>query len=417
MSSRTRPRNDLGQYDDLEAEWWRPDGGFAALHWLAAARATLIPVPERGDEVLVDVGCGAEGRGVPGHRDEVGMTGAIVAFGSAFPPALDQQEAWDGFFAKHFAYSRLARRVWRTAGIEQRHSAVDPRDEDLSSTTTAERMERFVELAVPLGCAAVEAALSGSGVSADDVDALTVVSCTGYATPGVDIQVARELGMRPSVQRLHIGHMGCYAALPALATASDAATARDRVGVVLSVELTSLHLQRPTDDIEQVVAHALFSDAAAAAVVVPGAAGLEIVDVVALTDRDTAELMTWTVTDVGFRMRLSAKVPAVLDRHVAAVTTDLLERHHLTIGDVDQWAIHPGGPRIIDTVARRLGLCDDAVAASRDTLRRHGNCSSATALLVLQELTDRATVDAGRHVVVMAFGPGLTLFALLLRAR
>ena len=59
MSSLTRPRNDLGQYDDLEAEWWRPDGGFAALHWLAAARATLIPVPERGDEVLVDVGCGA----------------------------------------------------------------------------------------------------------------------------------------------------------------------------------------------------------------------------------------------------------------------------------------------------------------------------------------------------------------------
>lgn len=345
------------------------------------------------------------------------MTGSIAGIGSSFPPALDQQEAWDGFFAAHYGDSRLARRVWHTAGIDRRHSAVDPRVEDLSGAGTGVRMERFAELAVPLACDAVAAALRVSGVDANEIELLTVASCTGYVTPGVDILVARELGLRASVQRLHIGHMGCYAAIPALAATADAATARGKVGVTVCVELTSLHLQPPTDDLEQIVAHALFSDAAAAAVIVPDAPGLEIVDVVACTDTSTSELMTWRITDLGFRMRLSPKVPAVLDGHVLAVTVDLLERHGLRIDDVARWAIHPGGPRIIDTVARRLGLDVDDVSASRDTLRRHGNCSSATTLLVLEELSARSDIETGQYVVAMAFGPGLTLYAMLLRAR
>lgn len=345
------------------------------------------------------------------------VSGAIVAFGSSFPPALDQQQAWDGFFSAHFSDSRMARRVWRTAGVERRHSAIDPRIEDLSGASTGTRMLRYSELAVPLACAAVTNALDACGVEPGEVDLLTVVSCTGYVTPGVDILVARELGMKPSLQRLHIGHMGCYAALPALAATSDAASARGKVGVLVCVELTSLHIQPPTDDVEQVVAHALFSDAAAAAVIVPDAPGLELIEVVACTDSTTADLMTWRVTDLGFRMRLSPKVPAVLERSVLAVAMELLGRHQLTVADVDHWAIHPGGPRIIDTVARRLDLTAAAVAASRDTLREHGNCSSATTLLVLDELGRRSEIVAGQYVVAMAFGPGLTLYAALLRAR
>lgn len=353
----------------------------------------------------------------PGATNGPSVTGSIVGIGSSFPPPLDQQQAWDEFFSAHFSDSRLARRAWRAAGVEQRHCAVDPRVENISMVSTGLRMGRFVDLAVPLACDAVTVCLDAAGLAAHDIDLFTVVSCTGYATPGVDLMVARELGMSPSLQRLHVGHMGCYAAIPALASVSDAASARGKVGLVLCVELASLHLQPPTDDLEQIVAHALFSDAAAAIAVVPDGDGLEVLDVVALTDVDTGDLMTWHVTDVGFRMRLSSKVPAVLDRHVMALTTELLDRHHLSIADIDQWAIHPGGPRIIDTVARRLGLCDGAVAASRQVLREHGNCSSATTLLVLQELLAGSPIRAGGYVVAMAFGPGLTLYAALLRAR
>ncbi|WP_281903542.1 methyltransferase domain-containing protein [Phytohabitans aurantiacus] len=56
---RTLPRNDPRQYDDLAGEWWRPDGAFAMLHWLAQARARLIPPAPRPGAVLVDIGCGA----------------------------------------------------------------------------------------------------------------------------------------------------------------------------------------------------------------------------------------------------------------------------------------------------------------------------------------------------------------------
>ncbi len=53
-----RSRNDLGQYDDLVEEWWRPDGSFAALQWLAEARARLIPRPSDQGALLLDLGCG-----------------------------------------------------------------------------------------------------------------------------------------------------------------------------------------------------------------------------------------------------------------------------------------------------------------------------------------------------------------------
>lgn len=345
------------------------------------------------------------------------MSAAISGIGAAFPPAIDQQAAWDGFFSAHYGDSRVARHVWRSSGIDQRHAIVDPRVEDLTGVSTAARMRRFVDEAVPLGKSAVEGCLAASGLAAEDVELFTVASCTGYATPGVDILLARDLGMPVTVQRLHVGHMGCYAALPALAAVADAAVARGRTGVLLCVELTSLHVQPPTDDMEQVVAHALFSDAAAAVAVTPGGPGLEVVDLVALTDAATADHMTWEVTDLGFRMRLSPKVPSVLEEHVAGLTEQLLARHDLAISDIDHWAIHPGGPRIISTVAKRLRLGDDAVAVSREVLRTHGNCSSATVLLILGELLRERSPSPGEHVVAMAFGPGLTLYAALLRVR
>jgi 2-polyprenyl-6-hydroxyphenyl methylase/3-demethylubiquinone-9 3-methyltransferase len=51
-------RNDPRQYDELAGEWWRPGGGFELLHWLAAARAALVPPAARSGAVLIDAGCG-----------------------------------------------------------------------------------------------------------------------------------------------------------------------------------------------------------------------------------------------------------------------------------------------------------------------------------------------------------------------
>lgn len=339
------------------------------------------------------------------------MTTAVVTgSGRALPATYTQDDVWEGFFAQHYAGLRSARRVFQGSGVTTRHAVVNPVHEDISQWGTGARMERYVDEAMPLGKQAVASALDSAGLAPGDVGLFAVVTCTGYATPGLDIRLASDLGMPAGVQRLLVGHMGCYAALPGLGAVGDYVVARSRPAVMLCVELTSLHVQPARHDLSQVVAHALFSDAASAVVLEPGSRrGMRVAATVARTDSSTADHMTWDVTDLGFKMGLSPRVPDVLSRHVADVVQELLDTAGLGVGDVAGWAVHPGGPRILDVVRDQLGLTEDQMAPSRRVLAQHGNCSSATVLLVLDELGD---VDG--PVVAMAFGPGLTLYATLL---
>ncbi|WP_332888629.1 type III polyketide synthase [Actinokineospora bangkokensis] len=356
------------------------------------------------------------------------MSARISGFGTAFPRRIDQDEVWAGYFAPRLGHSRVAERLFRAAGVEHRHAVADPLVDDVSDWSTERRMLRYAAEAPALGKEAVSAALADAGLAAEEVGLLAVVSCTGYATPGLDIHLAADLGMPADVQRLVIGHMGCYAALPGLGAVADHVVARGRPAVLLCLELTSLHAQPTTDDLAQVITHALFADAAAAVVLRPGpdgagpddpggaaGPGIGVRDLVARTAPATADHMRWDITDRGFRMELSPRVPDVLGRHVGPAVDDLLARNGLTRADVGAWAVHPGGPRILDTVADVLGLPRDALAASRAVLRERGNCSSATVLLILDELRRRG-LPAGAPVVAMAFGPGLTLYAGLLDA-
>jgi alkylresorcinol/alkylpyrone synthase len=340
---------------------------------------------------------------------------SVAGFGAALPgPGRTQQELWDGYFAAR-AGSRAEQRLFLGAGVRRRHTVVDPTAEDVSGWSTGQRMRRYAAEALPLGKEAVTAALGDAGLDPGDIGLFAVASCTGYATPGLDIRVAADLGMAPDVQRLLVGHMGCYAALPALGAAADHVTSRGRPAVLLCLELTSLHVQPPGGGRDQLVSHALFGDAASAVVLRPGRAGLRVLDVAARTDPATADHMTWDVTDLGFRMGLSPAVPGVLSRHVRDVVHTLLERHGLTTAEVDAWAVHPGGPRILDVVAEQLDLPAGALDASRDVLAECGNCSSATVLLVLEALRAQGRPRPGRAAVALAFGPGLTLYAALLR--
>ena len=351
------------------------------------------------------------------------MTAVVTGQGHALPPPMSQQGLWDGYFREHYGDARVARTVWAHSGITTRHGVVSPLVEDVSQWGTADRMRRFVDEAVPLAGDAVGKALAAAGLDAADVGSLVVASCTGYATPGVDILVARDLGMPTDVQRLHVGHMGCYAALPALGAASDFVVARDRPSVLVCVELTSLHVQPATDtarsgrptaaDLQQMVAHALFADAAAAVVLEPRGSGWEVLDAVARTEVSTADHMTWDVGDLGFVMGLSPKVPDVLAVHARPVVEELLARNGLRVDQVPHWAVHPGGRRIVEVVGEALALTEDQTDPSYQVLDEVGNCSSATVLLVLERLH----ADVGEHAVAMAFGPGLTLCATLLRRR
>lgn len=342
------------------------------------------------------------------------VTARIAGIGAALPPTYRQDELWDEVFRWHFSRSRVAQRIFTASDVVSRHSAIGLDElQDVAAWSTGERMRRYGEHAPPLGLAAVRDALAAADTDPEDIGLLAVVSCTGYGTPGIDIGLAKSLPLRPDARRLFIGHTGCHAALPALATLADFVTARERPAVLLCLELTSLHLQPASIDPEQMVTHALFGDAATALVVRPEAgAGLRVVDIASRTDTGRSGHMTWDITDLGFRMGLSPEVPDALAEQVGPLVKELLVRNGRDLSDVHGWALHPGGPRILDTIEESLGLDPTALWASRKVLSEHGNCSSATILLVLRELL-RAGDPTG-PVVALAFGPGLTLYAALL---
>jgi predicted naringenin-chalcone synthase len=212
--------------------------------------------------------------------------------------------------------------------------------------------------------------------------------------------------------------MGCHAALPALGLASAYVSSRKRPALLLCVELPSLHVQAPSSDLDQILAHALFSDAAAAITFEPGVCGdgLGVVDIEARTDLTASDHITWEITDNGFRMGLSRHVPEVLEAHVGPTVDALLSRNGLERADVAAWVAHPGGLGVLDAVTRALNLPAAALDVSRDVLEQYGNCSSATVLVVLEQLRRERPVVEGSHLVMLAFGPGLTIYAVLLRA-
>ena len=340
----------------------------------------------------------------------------IIAFGQSTPPAYDQSALWKYYSANQVDHVGVAERVWRRADVHTRHLTASPLHEDVCRWSTAQRMRRFLDDALPLAKDAVGSALAAATLVPEDVGLLATVSCTGYANPGLDVHLAKDLGMSPALRRLAVGHMGWYAAIPGLAVATDYVVAQRRPAVLVCAELTSLHLQPPPHDTEQAVAHALFGDACAALVLTPSnivGEGLDVIAVETLTDVGSAADMTWDITDHGFRMSLSSRVPALVARNVPMLVDRLLTDRGLSPDDVRHWAIHPGGPRIIDKVQEVLSLGDLQIKRSREILSRYGNCSSATILLTLASM---CPVPVGDYVLAMAFGPGLTVTGALLQS-
>ena len=365
------------------------------------------------------------------------MTARIVSIGTAVPPTRIAQAVARDIFAAQEGADRLARRriqaVFDASAIEQRHTVLAefaspgaaPDDAAfvdtggrLLSPTTGARNQRFIVSAPELTAAAARTALADGGIDPSAVTHVVTVSCTGLFAPGPDYRLVRDLGLRPTVERCHLGFIGCAAALPALRVASALAASRpDAVVLVVCTELCTLHL-RPSNDPQQIVAASVFADGAAAAIVTadpaagnPGGLDLDRFGT-ALTDEGETD-MVWTIGDNGFEMILSAEVPRIIGREIQGAVGRFL-------GDdapPEVWAVHPGGRSVLDRVESGLDLPPDALAASRAVLRDFGNMSSATILFILASLLRDDDVPDGARVAGLAFGPGLTVESALMTRR
>jgi predicted naringenin-chalcone synthase len=245
---------------------------------------------------------------------------------------------------------------------------------------------------------------------------LLTVSCTGFFAPGLDCALIERLALSPSVHRLHIGFMGCHGAFNALAAARDAVRAdRNAKVLVCSVELCSLHLAYDFDP-GQLVANGLFGDGAAAVVVGRprrrDSSAWILRDCASQLLLDSRDAMTWKIGDHGFQMTLSPGVPNIIRRQLRDWVEPWLSRHNLTLPDISDWAIHPGGPKILSAAAEALGLPESATRYSRAILREHGNLSSASVLFILQKMG--ADENPGPCVAI-GLGPGLMAEGMMLQ--
>jgi predicted naringenin-chalcone synthase len=357
------------------------------------------------------------------HRERMPSTerrAYVNAIATAVPPH-DVHTAFVRYAGRQLAdeprKQRIFERMVRHCDIEHRYSFFEPADANGPAhgapldaagffapgrfPDTADRMRFFEDHSAALAVDAV--AKLELGAERGSISHLVLTCCTGLASPGLDLELIEQCGLPGSVERSTLGFMGCYAAINALKVARHIVRSEpDARVLVVSLELCTLHL-KDTTDLEQMLSFLLWGDGAAACLVTAEPRGLRLDGFRAVLAGETRDLMTWRIRNSGFDMLLSGRVPNAIQETLERHAPTILDGHG--IDSVDLWAVHPGGRSVLDAVERALELPENALGASRETLRRYGNMSSATILFVLQRLMRTAPAEAAG--CAMSFGPGL----------
>lgn len=334
--------------------------------------------------------------------------------GTALPPHYADQEQIIAALRKlwsreHFNLERIEE-MHRAVQVGGRYLAL-PVDDYEGMVTFAQRNAAWTQAAVDIGERAIHAALKKADLKVTDVDHLFFVTVTGIATPSIDARLVNRMGFRTDIKRTPIFGLGCVAGAAGTARAVDYLKGHpNEVAVVLSVELCSLTLQREDLSIPNIIATGLFGDGAAA-VVLGGAArasasGPKVLATRSVFYKDTERIMGWDVVDGGFKIVLSAKVPALVREHIRGDVDSFLGSQRLRRQDIRHWVAHTGGPKVLDAFQAALELPPDALARSWSSLKETGNLSSASVLFVLNDLMTSGTTASKEHGLLLAMGPG-----------
>ncbi len=316
--------------------------------------------------------------------------------------------------------AKMLHRIDRLTGIERRYlAALDypfdgPDGESLyrlpcrqpEGPGMGQRTAAFQKSSGPL----VLRALSElSSESLGRVDTLVTASCTHASAPGLELPVLTATPVPATVDRWNLGFMGCSAGLAALRLVHQTAALRRR-SLIVVCELSSLHFQY-SNQLDQMTANLLFSDGAAAAILSPEPSPVRVVGCGCVSLPKVADQMVWFADDHGLRLELSQDLPETLAAHLPAMVAGFLSKHGTSIGSINHWVVHPGGPQILEAVEKCLALPADALAHSWSVFRNYGNMSSPTVFFIMKELL---AARPNGHVLAMAFGPGLTVEMVLM---
>jgi alkylresorcinol/alkylpyrone synthase len=346
----------------------------------------------------------------------------IAGAAGAFPPHRYHQytitEALRAYWGHKLQRPELFTRLHARAGVDYRNFAF-PLADYQGFETWGQSNRAWIEIAEQLGEKAVDGALERAGLTPRDLDALFVVSITGVASPSLDARLINRMGLRLDIKRTPIFGLGCVGGAAGLTRAADYVRAYPtQSAAMLAVEVCSLTLQRDDMSTPNLISTGLFGDGAAAVIVVGTdrpAAGPAILGTRSVFYPDSEEIMGWEISEKGFQIVLSSKLPELIHQHLGVDVDRFLADFALKRGDIGSWIIHTGGPKILEAVERALGLSDRDLRLSWECLRRHGNISSASVLLVLEETMTLCRPEPGTVGLLAAMGPGFCSELILLR--
>jgi alkylresorcinol/alkylpyrone synthase len=337
----------------------------------------------------------------------------IASAASAFPQHYYSQEmllaALQEFWGDRIENPNVLRRLHRHVAVDGRFLAL-PKEEYMQMRTWGEANRHWIRVAKELGEKAVADALADAGQHGRNLGAFFFASVTGISSPSIDALLINQMGLCRNVRRVPIFGLGCVAGAAAISRAADYVRAYpDQVALVLSVELCSLTLQREDLSMANLISSGLFGDGAAAVIIAGAECGLSGPRILATRSvfyPNTEEMMGWDVSEKGFRIVLSREIPDLVRKNLAHDLDDFLAERGLTRASIGNWVLHTGGPKILEATAEALGLQNGELEVSWQCLRRTGNLSSASVLVVLEEVMKNRRPTPGTLGLLAAMGPG-----------
>ena len=346
----------------------------------------------------------------------------IASVASAFPENYyDQQVLTDALkndWRHRLPNPDILDRLDESMKVEGRY-LVHTLDFYKNLTTWGQANNAWIDHALELGEEALCKALHAAGMKPKELSAIYVTSVTGIAAPSIDARLVNRMGLSPNIKRIPIFGLGCVAGAAGIARAADYVHGYpDQAPALLSVELCSLTLQRDDLSMAHLISALLFGDGAAATIIVGSkrkSDGPEILATKSIFYPHTERVMGWDISEKGFRIVLSPEVPDTVVKHLGKDVDAFLAEQGHNRSDIKTWVMHTGGPKVLEATATALGLQEKDLAASWECLRKVGNISSTSVLLVLEDVYMNRRPEPGSLSILAAMGPGFCSELVLLR--
>jgi alkylresorcinol/alkylpyrone synthase len=342
------------------------------------------------------------------------MRPRLLALKSAVPAYVIAQTEAATYARSLFAQVRDIARlipVFENTGIARRYSCV-PIEWYLGDHGWMDRTQLYVENAVNLLETVARGLLDEAGLKTDDIDSIVVVSTTGVATPSLDALVMERMGLRRDIQRLPIFGLGCAGGLIGLSRAADLASARPGSKVLfLVVELCALTFRKNDISKSNIVATALFGDGAAGAILSTDGEGPILGAAGEYTWPNSLDVMGWDMAEDGLKARFATSIPGLVASDFRPLLNEFLARNDIAFSEIDGFACHPGGAKVLDALEDALELQRGELKDSRSILRDYGNMSAVTVLFVAERMEVRRK---SQRTLLTALGPGFSAAFLML---